>query len=81
MRYMGRFSFNDLNDVTSTGFWQLYMVKDIVNIPTTSLWYGVLVCFNAGNFIIQECYKYDEPIMWRRVRSDIGEWSDWKEFK
>lgn len=75
--YRGKQTFSDFNDA-GNGIWQIYDGFSLENSPLPN-GYGTLVCYVASKFVVQELYNYNTNRKWRRLRSDYGEWTDWKE--
>lgn len=75
--YRGKQTFSDFDDA-GNGIWQIFDGFSLENSPLPN-GYGTLVCYVASKFVVQELYNYNTNRMWRRHRSDYGEWTDWKE--
>lgn len=75
--YRGKQTFSDFNDA-GNGIWLIFDGISLENSPLPN-GYGILVCYVANKFVVQELYNYNTNREWRRHRSDYGEWTDWKE--
>lgn len=80
IRYRGRFTGSDMNDVSEYGIWELYDISNVAHIPDID-GFGIMEYIGTSiGFKVQKAYPRNNGKKAKiRYKSDTGDWTDWIE--
>lgn len=80
IRYRGRFTGTDMNDVPEYGIWELYDIVNVTHIPDID-GYGILEYIGTSfGFKVQKAYPRNNNKKAKiRYKSNSTSWTDWIE--